>query len=102
LESYGAKNKLSRKGEVCRMGQMYTKIHPDGTAYKCCFIDDRGKLGNLIDGTFSLYEEPRACEYDQCSCWVAMIAGKEKDWLFHWAIPKSALEGQQPKNDRNC
>lgn len=90
LESYSGEDekKLSPKGKICRMGQRYTKIHPDGTAYRCCLIKEQGILGNLIDGTFSLYEEPKVCEYDKCPCWVAMIVGKEKDWLFHWVIPK--------------
>ncbi len=88
LETYGGDKKNSRKGELCRMGQMYTKIHPDGTAYRCCFINDGGKLGNLIDDTFSLYEKPKICEYDECPCWVAMIVEKEKDWAFHWKTPK--------------
>jgi len=82
------KDKTSRKGQLCRMGQMYTKIHPNGDAYRCCYIDDRGKLGNLIDGTFSLWEEARPCEYIECPCWTAMIVGREKEWLSHWVIPK--------------
>jgi hypothetical protein len=90
LESYGGEKKQSRKGEICRMGQMYTKIHPDGTSYRCCFISEKGKLGNLIEGTFTLYDEPRICEYDECPCWVAMIVDKEKDWLFHWRTPQEA------------
>ena len=92
LVSYGGDKKFCRKGEVCRMGQMYTKIHPDGTAYRCCFIDEKGKLGNLIDGTFFLYDEPKTCDYGECPCWVAMIKDKEDNWLFHWKIPKKAQE----------
>lgn len=92
LESYGQEKKMSHRDEVCRMGQMYTKIHPDATAYRCCYISEKGKLGNLIDGTFSLSEEPKPCEYDECSCWVAMIADKEKDWSFHWRLPNSMQE----------
>jgi MoaA/NifB/PqqE/SkfB family radical SAM enzyme len=84
---YGA-GKLSRSGSVCRMGQMYTKVHPNGEAYRCCFINDKGKLGNLIDGTFALWDEPKVCEYPQCPCWTAMVVGKEKDWQDHWVIPR--------------
>lgn len=93
LEWYG-KGKLSRKGQLCKMGQMYTKIHPDGSAYRCCYIDERGKLGNLIDGTFSLWEEPRPCEYVECPCWTAMIVRKEEQWLSHWVIPKSNYDNE--------
>ncbi len=68
----------------CRAGQMYAKIHPDGNALRCCFIDERGSMGNLIDGTFKLYEEPELCEYPACSCWKSMIVGEEERWLRHW------------------
>jgi MoaA/NifB/PqqE/SkfB family radical SAM enzyme len=85
---YG-KDKLSRKGLVCRMGQMYTKIHPNGDAFRCCFINDKGKLGNLIDGTFRLWDEPKLCEYPECPCWTAMVIGLEEQWQDHWVIPKS-------------
>jgi hypothetical protein len=90
LDAFGTGEKESsgHKGQICRMGQRYTKIHPDGRAYRCCLIKENGCLGNLLDGTFELYPEPRPCEYDHCSCWVAMIVGKERDWAFHWVGPK--------------
>jgi MoaA/NifB/PqqE/SkfB family radical SAM enzyme len=87
IEWYG-KDKLQRRGTVCRMGQMYTKIHPNGEAFRCCFINDKGKLGNLIDGTFALWEEPKLCEYPECPCWTAMVIGVEEQWQGHWVIPK--------------
>jgi hypothetical protein len=79
-------------GKPCRMGQMYTKIHSNGNAYRCCLIKGPGLLGNLIDGTFALYEEPKSCSYDKCPCWVAMIVNEEKNWLFHWSTPKIKKE----------
>lgn len=88
IEWYG-KDKLSRKGIICRMGQMYTKIHPNGEAFRCCFINDKGKLGNLIDGTFSLWDQPQLCEYPECPCWTAMVIGQEEQWQSHWVIPKN-------------
>jgi len=83
-----ADKKPSRQNRVCRMGQMYAKIHPDGTAYRCCYIDDRGKLGNIIKGNFSLLSEPKSCEYPECPCWTAMVVGEEEKWLSHWALPR--------------
>jgi len=75
----------------CRAGQMYAKIHPDGNALRCCFIDERGSMGNLIDGTFKLYDEPELCEYPACSCWKSMIVGEEGRWLRHWVgVAKNA------------
>lgn len=70
------------------MGQMYTKIHSNGNAYRCCLIKEEGFLGNLIDGTFKFYEEPQPCVYDKCPCWVAMVTNEEENWLFHWQTPK--------------
>ena len=83
---YAKTNKHYHK--FCRMGQMYTKILPNGDAYRCCLQKPEGLLGNLIDGTFKFYEEPKICVYDKCPCWVAMIANEEENWLFHWKTPK--------------
>ena len=74
--------------KLCRMGQMYTKILSNGDAYRCCLQKPEGLLGNLIDGTFEFYEEPKICVYDKCPCWVAMITNEEENWLFHWKTPK--------------
>lgn len=74
----------TKRNALCRAGQMYAKIHPDGTALRCCFIDDRGIIGNLLDGTFKLYEDPMNCEFPACSCWKSMIVGEEQRWLRHW------------------
>lgn len=83
---YAKTNKHYHK--LCRMGQMYTKILPNGDAYRCCLQKPEGLLGNLIDGTFKFYEEPKICVYDKCPCWVAMITNEEENWLFHWRTPK--------------
>jgi MoaA/NifB/PqqE/SkfB family radical SAM enzyme len=82
----------TRRAALCRAGEMYAKIHPDGTALRCCLIDDRGRMGSLIDGTFQLYEGPRNCEFSVCSCWKCMIVGEEGRWLRHWkgVVKKSA------------
>ncbi len=76
----------TRRAANCRAGQMYAKIHPDGNALRCCFLDpdERGMMGNLIDGTFKLYDEPKICEFPACSCWKSMIVGEEERWLRHW------------------
>lgn len=81
------KQNITTKGKLCRMGQMYAKIHPDGEAYRCCAIGST-KLGNLIDGTFKLLEEPLVCEYGQCPCWRCMLVGQEDNWSRHWVVPR--------------
>lgn len=69
---------------LCRMGEMYAKIEPDGTVRRCCSLDV-GVLGDIIDPDLRLYDEPRPCEA-RCKCWKPMIPGryeaKAKD-LWH-------------------
>ncbi len=84
---------------VCRMGQMYAKIRPDGTAHRCCKVKDSGKLGNLLEGTFKLLDDAAPCDYsDECTCWRAMVLGREENWLRDWVFPfrRSATEAARP------
>ncbi|MFA5163751.1 MAG: radical SAM protein [Patescibacteria group bacterium] len=78
------KNKT--KGKLCRMGQMYGKIRPNGLVHRCCGTP-ASELGNIIDGTFKLSEEPLACESEQCPCWRCMLVSDEGQWSTHWVIP---------------
>jgi len=75
------------KGRCCRMGQMYAKIYPVGDAYRCCANPSR-KLGNLIEGTFSLLGNALPCECEQCFCWRCMLVENEENWAQHWVIPQ--------------
>jgi len=82
------------KGKLCRMGQNYCFIHPDGEASRCC-RDHTISLGNLIDRTFKFLEEPVPCNADSCNCWRWMQVGNEDFWLKHWGrreISKKAIE----------
>ncbi len=73
----------STKGKLCRMGQNYCYIHPDGSASRCC-RDHAVSLGNLVDDTFKLWEEPVECRADNCNCWRCMLVDKEDFWLRNW------------------
>ena len=92
-EWYDSSNLLNAKEikaeRVCHLGHTYAKIHPDGNAYRCCIAQDEGRLGNLMDGTFSLFDEPKICKYDRCSCWRAPIIGEERRWESFWKKIKS-------------
>lgn len=84
LKWYGS-DKDGREGLDCRMGEVYAKIHPDGTAHRCCMTwENWGCVGNLLDGSFSLYDGPRPCPYARCACSAAMIIGEEERWKNHW------------------
>ena len=75
----------SREGMLCMMGQVYSKVHPDGNAHRCCMTwKNWGLLGNLLEGTFEFYDDPMPCLWAKCSCSSAMIVGEEKRWEEHW------------------
>lgn len=78
------KGKNNTKGKLCRMGQMYARIYPDAEVYRCCSSDVL-RLGNLVDGTFSLLDGPIPCESDNCRCWKCMLEGKEEYWQTYWS-----------------
>lgn len=67
---------------VCRMGQMYTWIKPDGEALRCC--KSSTVLGNIIDRTFNLLDEALPCSIKNCICWRNMTVGEEGRWLDRW------------------
>lgn len=78
--------KSSVREKLCRMGQMYARIYPDGEVYRCCGKGAQ-RLGNLIDKTFKLLEEPLPCASDNCPCWKCMLVGKEDYWKNYWVTP---------------
>ncbi|MDD4894253.1 MAG: radical SAM protein [Candidatus Omnitrophica bacterium] len=81
--------KRNTRGKLCRMGQMYAKILPNGEATNCC-VPGALRLGNIFDNTFSLLEKPFLCEQDNCHCWRCMLVGNEGFWLEHWPVPPDA------------
>ncbi|MCB4791213.1 MAG: radical SAM protein [Elusimicrobia bacterium] len=81
--------KKVKTGELCRMGQMYAKIHPDGSVTRCCagyHGVDSGSLGSILDKDFKLLDEPAACKVSyQCPCFKSMLVGQEEDkWVPLW------------------
>jgi hypothetical protein len=58
---------------------MYAKIYSNCYAFSCC-AKSSVKLGSLIDGTFSLLEEPILCKEKDCLCWKRMVIEKEEFW----------------------
>ncbi len=81
------KAKRNTKNKFCRMGQMYARIEPDGEVYRCCAAGDKMYLGNLLQGTFALLDQPTQCTHDDCPCWKCMLIDKEEQWLTHWLRP---------------
>lgn len=79
--------KSNKKGKLCRMGQNYAFIHPDGETDRCC-KDHSLKLGNIIDKTFRLLEEPIPCQSSECNCWRCMLVETENEWIKYWGRPE--------------
>lgn len=75
------------KNKLCRMGQMYAKIYPNGDAYRCCG-SVKGAIGNLFNGTFKLLDEALPCDCEPCFCWRCMLVEKEPSWTQHWIVPE--------------
>lgn len=74
------------QGQLCRMGQNYSFIHPDGEVHRCC-KDKTISLGNIFKGTFALLEEPVSCNAQECNCNRCMLVGKEDFWSRNWHSP---------------
>ncbi|MHB9154388.1 MAG: radical SAM protein [Endomicrobiales bacterium] len=78
-----------KKDAPCRMGQMYAKIHPDGTVTRCCagyHGKDSGNMGNIADEDFRLHDEALPCQVSyQCPCFKGMVVGQEEEkWVPLW------------------
>ena len=87
---FNSNGKSSRNTpRLCRMGQLYARITPEGVVTRCC-IPEKGdnKIGNIFDDDFKLLNEPALCWIENCPCFKAMIAGKEKYWLQFWGTPR--------------
>jgi len=92
-----SEGKSAIKGRLCRMGQMYARIYPDAEVRRCCG-NGALRLGNLIDKTFKLLDEPLPCECDICPCWKCMLADKQGYWSMYWTTPgRLNLAGKEQK-----
>lgn len=79
------------KARLCRMGQNAAVLRPNGDAYRCCCFEKAAYLGNIIDGTFKLLDEPAYCGLKPCKCYKAMLVGDEERFsgLWNWAKHKA-------------
>ena len=87
------RNKSDKK--ICRMGQQYAKLVPNGEVFRCCAAVNKpwGQLGNIIKGTFEFSSEPLACpDSKYCRCYKAMIIGEEEKWSKDWLTMESLLK----------
>lgn len=76
-------NESNKKGKLCRMGENYAFIHPDGEVERCC-KDHSISLGNIINGTFKFLDKPLECKVEECNCWRCMLVETEPEWIKYW------------------
>lgn len=87
-------NKVT-KGKLCRMGQMYGRIYPNGDTYRCCAEGGMFKIGNICNDNFQLLDEPLECSSEDCPCWKCMIVCEEErwtpQWIDEWELPPVSI-----------
>jgi MoaA/NifB/PqqE/SkfB family radical SAM enzyme len=69
---------------LCRMGMNFGMIRPNGDVFRCCTFEKCAYLGNILDGTFKLIEEPQWCELEPCNCYKAMLVGEDAKCATNW------------------
>ncbi|MBI3725200.1 radical SAM protein [bacterium] len=67
----------SFQGLPCWAGSRYFILDDLGNAFRCypARRQKRERLGNVLDGSFRLRDEPFACGYSYCSCTVPIERG---------------------------
>jgi len=68
---------------ICRMGENYAFIKPNGDVERCC-KNHSMNLGNIINGTFKLLDKSQECTTEDCYCWRRMIVGTDNKWSMYW------------------
>lgn len=68
-------------GKLCRAGNVYATVHPDGKALRCgggSWQREDSPLGNIFDEDFELLGEPLPCTSKFCPCneWAFLLVDK--------------------------
>lgn len=61
------------RGVRCQAGRRYAYVDSAGDVFPCVSLKNSAKdstdhLGNLLDGSFALHDEPRSCPLTSCGC----------------------------------
>jgi MoaA/NifB/PqqE/SkfB family radical SAM enzyme len=64
-------------GQSCWAGARYLIVDHEGEAYRCypARRQRKERLGNVLDGTFRLRDNPEPCRYSYCNCTVPQQRG---------------------------
>jgi hypothetical protein len=59
----------STRGEPCAAGERYVFVDSDGDVFPCLSLKDAvGRLGNVLEGTFTPAAAPGGCPVESCGC----------------------------------
>jgi len=90
-------NEEKRKDKLCRMGQTYAAILPNGDVKRCCSPFTK-KIGNIFEKDFKIFDDAMPCDIDEkwnCPCFKAMLVGKENSWMPLWAANEHSAHKQE-------
>lgn len=82
-EKYQLTPKIT-KGKLCRAGQTYALIHPNGDVYRCGggnWKVQHAPFTNLFSKDFHLLSEPLPCDSEQCPCneWSFLLVDNKEE-----------------------
>jgi MoaA/NifB/PqqE/SkfB family radical SAM enzyme len=86
-----------RGDKMCRMGQTYAIILPNGDVKRCCSPFSK-KIGNIFEKDFRILDNPEPCDVNgkgECPCFKAMLVGKEDSWMPLWNVYKHSVYKQE-------
>lgn len=77
-------NRKKTKGKLCRAGEIYAVIQPNGMVNRCGFSFE-GHIGNFLDKNFKLLESPMPCSSEFCPCNenTYLIEEENKEFVYH-------------------
>jgi sulfatase maturation enzyme AslB (radical SAM superfamily) len=73
------------KGKLCRAGEKYALVQPDGRIYRCGATKPSQHqeliMGDVSAENFSLYDKPKPCNADGCICnmWSFLLAEQKSN-----------------------
>lgn len=87
-------------GKICYAGHHYGNVKPNGNVYRCGMAGphagDLGYVGNLFEETFALWDSPKPCPVQKCSCQEYIFLADVQKNLRPDFIERKAMSGGRP------
>ncbi|HBL16282.1 MAG: hypothetical protein A2X36_04320 [Elusimicrobia bacterium GWA2_69_24] len=61
-------DRKNTRGRACYSGCVYATVKPNGEVYRCGGAGELGRVGNLFDADFRMWEAPTPCPVEHCVC----------------------------------